>query len=219
MIQRLIYLQLKDSLSVLMLLVSITVPLGLASMAGRERLEILLVLTLLVFGVVASGIFLRQRLERRQRLLAQLPATRMQISLASWASIALLALVPAGVIFVYLTMNPARPFAWNLAFAVSTYSFVLYSLGAIAIAFKPSPLSGRIARHWKWVPLLLVAVLIFLWANSADTGTFMFLERIRGGLHASQPDWAVLIPVFLGLSAALAIVDGWLHGRAEDLSQ
>ena len=172
-------------------------------------LEMFLVLSLMLSGVMGARIYLRYSRQKHARIYAQLPVTQHQVCMAVWCFTLACLLVPTFFWLLFLLLHEDYSISHLLPAVVSFYLGVTAAIAAISIATNIANLSGSRARYWKWI--YTMAFMIFAFALvGTELGTLVFF------LEEGTADWAVIVPVLLLTSVGLVMADIWLHQRADN---
>lgn len=176
---------------------------------GMRELGPVIAFTLIPLGVAGIFTSIRAKRERRERLLAQLPVTQLQIILAEWSFAFLLILIPGSILVIAGLLH-----ADYTAFEVLRNFFVFFCvittvLAALAIVVSIGKLPQPYSTVFQWLWILLVLLFLAVAPISIDTKSFFFSAP-------GTPNWT-LIASFYGISSlSLLGTNIWLHQRAED---
>lgn len=171
---------------------------------GMDAMEGAMVILLLAHLVMASAILVRERKEKRTRMLSQLPVPSRAVLIADWCFWGIVLCIPAVFwllsIVLMTGMDAAVPGAPSLLFWTSFFYLVAGTLTALAKEVLNPETPGLGPRSLAWI-LGAAAVLFAL----------TWLASSRGGYT-----WPQLYLLFLLSAAGLIALDMRRHARAEN---
>ena len=217
MIRQLIVNELRDSLSIPLAVLVLVIPILVLQLSAGDRLYTFIAVTFLAYLAAVIRIHLRQRTERRQRLVAELPVTPNQILLAELSFSAILAMAPAGILLIDLLLTPARSIQWDASFVCAVFLFALSVDSAMRAALRAGTHRGRFMRSIRFAPPVLVLLFVLVWMNSADNGALLFDSKVISSLEASEPDWMLTLAMLCLLVIMVTGIDAWSTRRFESV--
>jgi hypothetical protein len=163
------------------------------------------------FAVLIIGLGIRRLVQKRRRLLAQMPVTAMAIRISSWLSYFTIVAIACLIGVAILAISPPAPqWGWSgIALVAGRLIAVFTCLVALVRIFM---LGTSMRGPFKYiVPVAAAVLLLFLWG-----GAGMFLEG-RGPLHGHAiAPWTLFLWVAAGISLALIAIDILLDRFADN---
>lgn len=159
--------------------------------------------------LVAAGCRGRELTQKRERLLAQLPVTGLEIRIAHWLTMLIVLATPI-VVWLVLFSRRILPYtdAAGIAAAVALILsaviifIALVEIGNNAGSFKPPYKVG-----------VRTGVLLFFFLLLLQIG--LLSEREGPFVTGKVVDWALVLPVFIGTAIALIVADILLDQLAD----
>jgi len=188
--------------------------------ASDGRVDLLVLSAGVSSVLLAVAVFRRHAREKRTRLLAELPVSTLQVSVASWYVRLLGLWIPVLAYAVVLARVADLRFATLVSVVLATYLGATTLVAAMSVALTIPHLPLRLSAWVRGIYLAAVLVAVVIWVVWS---AFVFVPAAevvevagmgaRGVAGVGAPG---LVASLLVSAVGLVLLDVWLRGRADD---